>query len=331
MKIEPIEFSPPWGLSGKHAQTILSSVGPRRIRLSKIKRKLGDQSNREVIETAAGVKLLTFFNSSGQQPAQKLVIMIHGWEGSEISSYMLSATEKLLNNGCDVIRLNLRDHGDSHHLNREAFNSTLLPEVIDAVELIQSKYQYPQTHLAGFSLGGNFALRVAADASTRNINLTSVSAFCPVVHAAEANTALSMRRNWLYDAYFVRKWKKSLRLKQQEFPDRYPLDSVLPKLKTLDAMNKALIPQFTEYQILEDYFAAYAITDDRLKNVVCPCYLHFAADDMIIPVEGVNRINKHDSLDIVVTEQGGHCGYLTNWRFESWQDDRLLQIIGSYD
>ena len=66
--------------------------------------------------------------------------------------------------GFDVLRVNLRDHGDSHHLNRELFNSTRSPEVASALQGFVDERDYRHLFLVGFSLGGSFALRVAADA-----------------------------------------------------------------------------------------------------------------------------------------------------------------------
>jgi len=48
---------------------------------------------------------------------------------------------------------------------------------------------------------------------------------------------------------------------------------------------------------------------------------------MIIPVEDVQRINRSDNVHIVVTKYGGHCGFLSNWKLDSWQDQQALQII----
>jgi hypothetical protein len=330
MYIEPNPFNPPFGLSNKHTQTILSSVGPRRLKLKRINKQLSDAATEHILTVSDGVRLLCYHNVSQQESAKTLVILIHGWEGSEVSSYMLSATAELLKHGYDVVRLNLRDHGNSHHLNEQAFNSTLLDEMVQAIESIQSKLVYERYHLAGFSLGGNFCLRIAAEAHGHAIKLSSASAFCPVVHAELANSALVERRNWLYNFYFVQKWKRSLRLKNLHFPELYSLDQ-FAKLKSLDDMNQVLIPRYTSFTQLSDYFDAYAIVGDRLQNTVCPCYLHFAKDDMIIPVAGIARINKGENLQIVVTEHGGHCGFLSNWRFDSWQDERIVQIIDRFE
>jgi len=61
-----------------------------------------------------------------------------------------------------------------------------------------------------------------------------------------------------------------------------------------------------------------------------PCYLHFAKDDMIIPVEGINELSKNPDVHVYVTEYGGHCGYISNWRGDCWQDQRTLEIIRSH-
>ena len=50
------------------------------------------------------------------------------------SAYMVTTAYKLLKEGYDVLRLNLRDHGDTQHLNKEIFNSTMMPEVADSIE-----------------------------------------------------------------------------------------------------------------------------------------------------------------------------------------------------
>ena len=43
--------------------------------------------------------------------------------------------------GFDVVRLNLRDHGETHHLNRDLFHSCRLPEVVGAVRALQQCFR----------------------------------------------------------------------------------------------------------------------------------------------------------------------------------------------
>ena len=92
-------------------------------------------------------------------------------------------------------------------------------------------------------------------------------------------------------------------------------------------MNETFVPRYTHFEKVDDYFDAYAIDGDKLANTVCPCYLHFSKDDMIIPVEGVSLLCDNPDLHVTITEYGGHCGFLMNWRGDSWQDVRTLELI----
>src|SRR5690606_41569990 len=74
-------------------------------------------------------------------------ILLRGWEGSSRSAYQLTTAQRLLGLGFDVLRLNLRDHGDSHHLNRELFNSTRSPEVAGRSEEHTSELQSRDNHV----------------------------------------------------------------------------------------------------------------------------------------------------------------------------------------
>ena len=95
-------------------------------------------------------------------------MLLHGWEGSADSLYVLSLAQQLFEQGFSVVRLNLRDHGETHHLNRELFHSCRLPEVVGAVGGAAALYLGGRPlQLVGFSLGGNFMLRVAAQARCR--------------------------------------------------------------------------------------------------------------------------------------------------------------------
>ena len=320
---QALAFTPPIGLRSPHLQTVLSSIGPRKRVL--LKKFSPHQSQMLTLTTPQGVRLQGFYNQI-QPKAQQLVVLLHGWEGCHESSYMLSMTNELLNAGYAVFRLNLRDHGGSHHLNRELFASTLLDEVVHAIVELQTRLPYPKTTLGGFSLGGNFALRIAAKAQQAGIKLDKCVAFCPVIHAKQSNDALRKRTNLAYQKYFVRKWKKSLKKKIQHFPQHDYLHK-LNALSNLDEMNHYFVPKYTGFNDINDYFDAYSITGDTLNSINCPCYLHFSQDDMIIPIAGVAQLPQHPKLNITITKHGGHCGFLSNWKLESWQDARMLQIL----
>ena len=228
-----IPFEPPFGLRNAHFQTVLSSQGPRKTNRDKRFAEYEARQSEVILNAGDGISLAGYHNKVMEEQTDQLVIMIHGWEGSHESTYMKSMAGSMLKAGYDTFRLNMRDHGDTHHLNKGVFNSTLIEEVMNAIEDLQSRLKYKKYTLVGFSLGGNFSLRVAANGHDKNISLERVIAFCPVVHAAQSNVVLNSKKNRLYGKYFVRKWRRSLRKKCEHWPE-YQFCQELDKYKTLD-------------------------------------------------------------------------------------------------
>jgi len=167
-------FEPSFGLRNPHSQTILSSIGPRKALVKSRFRRYDDARSVMLLDGGDGVRLQGYLNIANHKQSDKLAILIHGWEGSHDSTYMQSMAKTLLDSGVDVFRLNLRDHGDTHHLNKALFNSTLVEEVMNSIVDLQSQYSYAQNFLLGFSLGGNFCMRVAAMAQDKNLSLSCV-------------------------------------------------------------------------------------------------------------------------------------------------------------
>jgi len=86
-------------------------------------------ANEMIIPTNNGVRLLASYSPFKENKSKGTVMLLHGWEGSIGSAYILSAGRHLFENGYSVFRLNFRDHGNSHHLNEGLFYAALIDEV----------------------------------------------------------------------------------------------------------------------------------------------------------------------------------------------------------
>ena len=137
-------------LRNAHLQTIFNSQGPRKWRARRLARQLHTQTLK--LLATDGTRLLAELDRA-DATATALAVLLHGWEGSSQSSYMVTLATRLLSQGYDVLRVNLRDHGPSHHLNRELFNSTRSPEVASALQNYLDRKAYPGVYLAGFFCG----------------------------------------------------------------------------------------------------------------------------------------------------------------------------------
>ncbi len=316
------DFRPPRWLRNRHLQSMLASTAWRRGRILRGAAALLAAQRELLLDCGAGVRLQCFVSSPA--PGGGPVVLLHGWEGSADSLYVLSLAQLLFAQRFEVVRLNLRDHGDTHHLNRELFHSCRLPEVIGAVRALQQHLEGTALRLVGFSLGGNFMLRVAAQAREAGLDLAQVIAVSPVLDPAQTLTALE-RGLPGYERYFVRKWLRSLRRKQAAWPESYDFRR-LARLRGLRSMTAELVRSYSEFATLEDYLNGYALTGARLARLEVPALILTSRDDPIIPADGLAR---PAALSIIVTRYGGHCGFFQQLTGPTWLERRILAALGA--
>jgi uncharacterized protein len=318
------EFAPAGWIANRHLQSILPNAPFRRGALRRKAAPMVELSRSLVLDCGQGTRLHCWHAkqpAGAARPARGLAVLIHGWEGTGDSSYLLSAATRLHAEGWEVIRLHLRDHGPSHHLNVDLFHSNRINEVIGAVACIAATYPELPLCLGGFSLGGNFALRVAAQADARGIPLARVMAVCPVLEPASTLEAMEGAPR-IYERYFMAKWRRSLELKAQIFPAHYRFGD-LRRFRGLREMTAFFVEEFSEFADLDTYLAGYAITGDVLSTVSAPTLLVAAADDPVIPARDLPRLAPAPGLMVVETDRGGHCGFLPSLHGSSWVDGQM--------
>jgi len=252
---------------------------------------------------------------------RRLAILLHGWEGNVESPYVLSAAALLYQRNFTIVRLNLRDHGGTQSLNKEIFHSCRLPEVVGAVGAISALFPAARLYLAGFSLGGNFMLRVAADANAPE-RLAAVVAVSPVLDPEATLSALESGLS-IYQRYFVKRWTRSLRGKQRAWPDERDYEPLL-RSQNLRRMTADLVQHCTDFGSLEAYLSGYAVTGERLATLRVPARIVLSADDPIIPAAHLASLARSERLRIVRTRYGGHCGFVDQLNGPSFADRYML-------
>jgi predicted alpha/beta-fold hydrolase len=304
-------------------QSILATTFVRRGAIERRARPLVAAQREQLLECGAGVRLQCFV-SSPPRGSGRPVVVLHGWEGSHESIYVLSLAQLLFEQGFEVVRLNLRDHGETHHLNRELFHSCRLPEVIGALGALQRQFSGRALSAVGYSLGGNFLLRAAASARESGLDLKQVVTVSPVLDPTETLVALETAMPG-YQGFFVRKWRRSLRKKQVAWPGDYDFADAGSDLRE---MTERLVLRHSEFPSLEDYLNGYSITGARLASIDSPAHILTSRDDPMIPVGGLERIARSDSLTVTVTRYGGHCGFIERLEGITWAERFVLQRLG---
>jgi predicted alpha/beta-fold hydrolase len=314
-------FQPRRLVRGAAAQTMLAMWRPPGIDISLDEQPLLLDAGQDHtgIDPSRPVRLLGFYNGSRQPgPSRGLVLLLHGWEGCSHSTYNLIQAQVLVEAGYDVFRLNLRDHGPHHlvnpySLNRGFFLGTLIEEVATATQRIAELAGDRPFYIAGASMGGNFALRLALWHDSRPFpNLVKVVAACPAINPASATDALdahpATRR------YFRQRWLRSLRSKQQIYPDLYDFRP-LEQMPLVRDMTDWLIRHYGHlaqgrFDSAAAYFASYAASPSAFAGLTVPVSIIAAANDPVIPAGDFHRLSPHPLLKLQIHPTGGHCGFM---------------------
>jgi predicted alpha/beta-fold hydrolase len=317
------EFTPRWPWANRHFQSVLPSILPRR-QLQRRAASLLAATRELILDCGEGVRLQAF-HALPERPIGQSAILLHGWEGSADAYYVLSLASYLHAAGVEVVRLNLRDHGATHHLNEGIFHSCRLAEVCGAVAALGPRLT-AAPWLLGFSLGGNFWLRVAASGDPRLPRLAGVVAVSPVLHPDSAMRA--MEQGWqVYQNYFLRKWSASLLRKRALWPG-LPIGPEIFRAGTLREMTRLLVRYHTDFPDLDAYLNGYAITGGRLATLAVPATILASRDDPIIPARDLARLASGPRLRLLSVPRGGHMGFMESPWAGSWVNAFVAREIG---
>jgi len=316
------DFLPPPGLRSGHVQSLLSSSFIRRYFVLRRSRSLRQAAEVWTLDGGEGIRLQGLYST---QPgvSKGLAVLLHGWEGSVNSSYVLANGARLYAEGFDVFRLNFRDHGDTHHLNPGIFHSCRIDEVVNSLRDLQRRLGASRWRLAGYSLGGNFSLRVALRAAGAGLDIGRVVAVNPVIDPAAAMHAMENGIGF-YERYFERKWTRSLRIKQQCFPELYG-DESWYAIRGLRQRTHYLATRHAGFESADEYFRGYSIAGERLAALSVPSTILTSADDPVVPVADFEKLPDNPALELIIARHGGHCGFLKNWKMESIAEDLIAE------
>ena len=308
------DFTPAVGLTNPNLQTIFSSA-IRKIIISRTEAEFLNAGQEEIINLGS-VRLQIERDKPANTEPLGLIMIIPGWLGHSKSSYVVSLAKKLVDSRFEVVRITLRDHGETSHLNSGLFHSAETQEVVDLIKKLVDDFKgrYPNregdltTGLVGFSMGGNFALRVARQ-------LSSVRTLAISPSLSPHKTIQKIENSQIYRPYFINKWRKIFRDKQRHFPDLYDFSYAM-KQKSIITLTKHFIGEFTSFESVDSYCDAYDLCGSRLEGV--KAHILASLDDPVVPTSDIDELPP--SVTRKMTKRGGHTAFIENWALESWSD-----------
>lgn len=248
------------------------------------------------------------------------LLAMHGLEGSSAAHYMRGLADKALRAGFNAVLLNQRNCGGTENLGPGLYHSGLIDDAAFVIRELAVTDGIDRVVAAGYSLGGNLALRLAGTHSPADLPaLRAVCAVSPVLELEECVRALERGSNFVYQWNFVRNLKKRMRRKDACFPGRFDV-SRLARIRTVRQFDAAYTAPSFGFESAEDYYHRAAALR-VVENIRIPALVMTAEDDPFVPVEPFRdpKLTGNPNVTVVLTKHGGHCGFLAE-REESGDD-----------
>jgi predicted alpha/beta-fold hydrolase len=270
------------------------------------------------------------------QPARTTrptLLALHGLEGSSSVHYMLGLAAGAWTRGWNAVLLNQRNCGETEHLTPGLYHSGLTADPRLVIRELATADRLTRFGIAGYSLGGNLALKLAGELGAYDdLPVRAVAAVSPTIDLDLCVRAIERRVNLPYHWNFVRRLRDRMRRKAAHWPgafDLTPLDSIRT-IRRFDDVYTAPHHGFagsTDY-----YFRASALR--VIDQIRLPALILAASDDPMVPTaqfdEPAVRGNPH--VVVRIERYGGHCGFVArtggNGR-RYWAESAVLDFLAS--
>lgn len=295
-------FVPRRGLGNAHLMTVFCWAMPRRLRLPPPEERL--------FRVTADTQVLAHCYWQRDRGTHATLIGLHGLEGSSTAHYMRGIADKALRAGFNVVLLNQRNCGGTEHLGPGLYHSGLTDDAAFVVRQL-AREGLDRVVVAGYSLGGNLALKLAGEYAPADLpSLKAVCAVSPVLELEQCVRALERRSNAVYQWNFVRNLKARMRRKHTHWPGRFALDA-LGGIRTVRKFDACYTAPFFGFASAEDYY--HRASALRVAHrIAVPALVITAADDPFVPVDAFRdaALTSNPHVTVIVTPHGGHCGFL---------------------
>lgn len=290
------DFKPSWWLRSPHLQTLWPVFFKKRHQLDLID---------EQVELEDGDFLDLCWSKSS---SDKVVLVLHGLEGSIASHYINGIIHELECSGCRPVLMHFR--GCSGRVNRlaRAYHSGETGDLDFIVNYIKDKTGHFPHAAVGYSLGANVLLKWLGETGESNPLKKAVAVSVPF-RLHDAAKRLEKGVSKIYREHLL----KSLR---QTYIEKFnkiksPLDVDVNQLKSFWDYDDQVTAPLHGFSGAQEYYDKCS-SRQYLKNIAVPTRVVHALDDPFMfdtTVPDAEELNHN--IDLLIATHGGHVGFVS--------------------
>jgi uncharacterized protein len=324
-------LSPFFFLTNPHFMTIAGAVWPRQKEIA----TLLAPSRGRLFAVAPHSKILAYCSIDLHPKDRPTLLIVHGLEGSSSSPDILSLAAKAISAGMNVVRMNLRNCGNTLHLSPTLYNAGNSSDVLAVVEELRERDGLTNIFLAGYSLGGNIVTKLGGELAERGPELIKgICAISPAIELSICVGAMEQGFNWIYEKRFLHSLKDKIRQKHKLFPQVFTLEH-LKKIKSVRQFDDLYTAPDGGFSGSAEYYARCSAMR-VIDKIDVPTLIITAKDDPLVPFQTFASAKLQNPLIMLLApDYGGHAGFINSKkeRLDSgvlvdrfWAENRVIQF-----
>jgi len=313
------QFKPAFWLPGTHAQTLWPGLIRRPVEIELTTERL----------TLPDGDFIDLAWTKGN--SEKIVIVLHGLEGSIDSSYargMLSAIHK---KGWRGVFMHFRGCSGEHNLMDRSYHSGETGDLRFLVETLRERHPEATLVAVGYSLGGNALLKYLGEYKDNSHLKAATAVSVPYVLS---NSATKLERGFsrIYQRHLLNRLvDKTL----SKFQGRQaPVDIAnINKWNTFKSFDHHITAPIHGFKSGVDYYEQSS-SRQYLDKITTPTLLIHSRDDPFMSIDAIPRQDDlSESVTLELSNHGGHVGFVsgnTPWNATYWLEERIPEFLGTY-
>jgi uncharacterized protein len=301
-------FEPHFLLQHPHVQSIGGHL---------VKRRKGIRLLRERINTPDGDFIdLDYADVPGYEwselsPTAPIALLLHGLEGSSGSGYMWELYRQMAQRGIRPVGMNYRFCSGEVNRTHRLYHAGATDDVALVLEHLRSTFEGVPLVAVGVSLGANLLLKLLGEQG-ETTPLARAAAISPPFELSEGLSVFDDGSGRIYAQNLLRSLKKKVRQKAKVvgFPPQIDVEQVLNVNKVAE-FDDLFTSKLHGFRDKEDYYAQCSCAQ-FLPDIKIPTLMIRAVDDPFFSPSEIpyNTINANPNLSLLLSDKGGHCGFL---------------------
>lgn len=260
---------------------------------------------------------------------KKLVILLHGLEGSSDSQYINGLTDVLYKSGYDIAAVNFRScSGDINQL-PEMYHSGYTKDLEYIISHLTETYN--QVVICGFSLGGNVALKYAGEmAQTINKKIKAIAGISVPCDLRGVSEQFLKWYNYPYEKQFLKTLLQKVEVKSAMFPDIID-SSYISKIKHMWDFDAYYTTAMHNFEDAEDYYNKSS-SIKLLPDIRIPTLIINAKNDSFLSAScyPFDQAEDNPYIHLMVPDFGGHVGFADSKSSKYWSEFVIEDFFNKY-